>query len=187
VRLLALDFLAMVKQRRATAGPRRGDLISGPTVHNILTDVERFYAWMADHKDEAARALGDRRWERLGYEHTRLWRLGEKPRVPTGPDDDVYFDATTMDQLMRHAGVLAAPKEEGGLVDEQAMRILMLLARTGRRVSEILLGASPNARGAYCGVRESVPARISCFRVSGATRQRRGPGRPGNGGPMHAR
>jgi len=139
LRLLALDFLAAVKQRRATAGPRRGELIGGPTVHNILTDVEQFYAWMADHRLEAARALGDRRWERLGDQHTRLWRPGEKPRIPEPPGEDSLFDATTMAQLMRHAGVLAAPKEEGGLGDEQAMRILMLLARTGRRVSEILL------------------------------------------------
>jgi len=139
LRLLALDFLAAVKQRRATAGPYRGELIRGATVHNILTDVEQFYAWMADHKLEAARALGDPRWERLGDQHTRLWRQGEKPRVPHGPDDDVYFDDHTMAQLMRHAGLLAAPKEEGGLGDEQAMRILMLLARTGRRVSELLL------------------------------------------------
>jgi integrase len=139
LRLLALDFLAAVKQRRASAGPRRGERVSGATVHNILTDVEQFYAWMADHKLEAVRALGDKRWERLGDQHTRLWRQGEKPRVPHGPDDDVYFDDATMAQLMRHAGVLGAPKEEGGLADEQAMRILMLLARTGRRVSELLL------------------------------------------------
>ena len=139
VRLLALDFLAAVKQRRATAGPYRGELIRGATVHNILADVEQFYAWMADHKLEAARALGDLRWEELGDQHTRLWRPGEKPRVPNAPDDDVYFDDDTMAQLMRHAGLMAAPKEEGGLGDEQAMRILMLLARTGRRVSELLL------------------------------------------------
>jgi integrase len=139
LRLLALDFLAAVKQRRAVAGPRRGELIGGPTVHNILTDVEQFYAWMADHRLEAARALGDRRWERLGDQHTRLWRPGEKPRISEPPGEDALFDETTMAQLMRHAGVLAAPKEEGGLGDEQAMRILMLLARTGRRVSEILL------------------------------------------------
>ena len=139
LRLLALDFLAAVKQRRATAGPRRGELIGGPTVHNILTDVEQFYAWMADHKLEAARALHDPRWERLGDQHTRLWRQGEKPRISEPPGEDSLFDQTTMDQLMRHAGLLAAPKDEGGLGDEQAMRILMLLARTGRRVSEILL------------------------------------------------
>jgi hypothetical protein len=139
LRMLALDFLAAVRQRTATAGPRRGEPISGATVHNILTDVEQFYAWMADHTLEAARALGDARWEQLGDQHTRWWRQGEKPRVANGPDDDVYFDDATMAQLMRHAGVVGAPKDDGGLGDEQAMRILMLLARTGRRVSELLL------------------------------------------------
>ena len=75
----------------------------------------------------------------MGDQHTRLWRQGEKPRQARLPDEDVYFDDHTMAQVMRHAGLLGAPKEEGGLGDEQAMRILMLLARTGRRVSELLL------------------------------------------------
>src|SRR5439155_23481171 len=108
LRLLALDFLAQLKQRRASVGPRRGERISNSSVVNMLGDVEQFYAWMADHKLEAARALGDERWAHLGDEHARLWRIGEKPRAPRGPDDDVYFDETTMAQLMRHAGVIGA-------------------------------------------------------------------------------
>ncbi len=40
---------------------------------------------------------------------------------------------------MRHAGVLGARREEGALGDEQGMRILMLLARTGRRIGELRL------------------------------------------------
>jgi hypothetical protein len=55
------------------------------------------------------------------------------------PDEEVYFDDHTMAQVMRHAGLLGAPPEEGGIGDEQAMRILMLLARTGRRAGELLL------------------------------------------------
>jgi len=51
----------------------------------------------------------------------------------------VYFDDTTMAQLLQHAGVIGAPKAEGGLGDEQSMRLLMLLARTGRRISELRL------------------------------------------------
>ena len=139
LRLLALDFLAHVKQRRACSGVRRGQPISNSTVTNYLIDVERFYAFMADHRLEAARALNDDRWTRLGDEHARLWRLGEKPRAPARPDDDVYFDDTTMAQLLQHAGVIGAPKAEGGLSDEQSMRLLMLLARTGRRISELRL------------------------------------------------
>jgi hypothetical protein len=40
---------------------------------------------------------------------------------------------------MAGTGLLGAPTAEGGLGDEQAMRILMLLARTGRRISEICM------------------------------------------------
>jgi hypothetical protein len=59
--------------------------------------------------------------------------------VTRQPDDDVFFDDHTMGQVMRHAGLLGTPAQEGGIGDEQAMRIVMLLARTGRRVSEVLL------------------------------------------------
>jgi hypothetical protein len=64
---------------------------------------------------------------------------GREAAPATGPDEDVYFDEHTMAQVMRHAGLLGAPPEEGGIGDEHAMRILMLLARTGRRASELLL------------------------------------------------
>jgi integrase len=94
---------------------------------------------MADYKEEAACALREPRWEALGDQHARLWHPGEKPLPPRLPDEDVYFDDHTMAQVMRHAGLLGAPPEEGGLGDEQAMRILMLLARTGRRAGELLL------------------------------------------------
>ncbi|MDQ3722082.1 MAG: tyrosine-type recombinase/integrase [Actinomycetota bacterium] len=137
--LLALDFLAHVKARRACSGAHRGEPITAASVTNYLIDVERFYAFMTDHRLEAARALSDERWARLGDEHARLWRAGEKPRAPERPDDDVYFDDTTMAQLMQHAGVIGAASEDGGLGDEQSMRLLMLLARTGRRISELRL------------------------------------------------
>ena len=38
---------------------------------------------------------------------------------------------------MANLHLIGAPVEEGGFADEQAMRIVMLVARTGRRVSEI--------------------------------------------------
>ncbi len=139
LRLLALDFLAHVKQRRARCGANRGALLTNGTVRHIVKHVEQFYAFMSDHKQEAARALGEPRWEALGDQHARLWRQGEIPRPARLPDEDVFFDEHTMAQVMRHAGLVGAPKEEGGLGDEQAMRILMLLTRTGRRVGELLL------------------------------------------------
>jgi integrase len=139
LRLLALDYLAHVKQRRARCGANRGRLMTNGTVRHQMNHLERFYAFMVDHKEEAARALGEPRWLALGDEHARLWRPGEKPLPPRAGDEDVYFDEHTMAQVMRHAGLLGAPPEEGGIGDEQAMRILMLLARTGRRASELLL------------------------------------------------
>ncbi len=139
LRLLALDFLAHVKQRRARCGANRGELVADGTVRHTINHVERFYAFMADYKEQAARALREPRWEALGDQHARLWRAGEKPLPPRLPDEDVYFDDHTMAQVMRHAGLVGAPPEEGGLGDEQAMRILMLLARTGRRAGELLL------------------------------------------------
>jgi integrase len=139
LRLLALDYLAHVKQRRARCGANRGQLVTNGTVRHQMNHLERFYAFMVDHKEEAARALGEPRWHALADQHARLWRPGEKPLPPRAPNEDVYFDEYTMAQVMRHAGRLGAPPEQDGIGDEQAMRILMLLARTGRRASELLL------------------------------------------------
>jgi hypothetical protein len=99
LRLLALDFLAHVKQRRARCGANRGELVTNGTVRHTINHVERFYAFMADYKQEAARALGDPRWEALGDQHARLWRPGEKPLPPRLPDEDVYFDVEITDHV----------------------------------------------------------------------------------------
>ena len=53
------------------------------------------------------------------------------------PAQDI-IDDTTMAQVMAGSASSAAAGD-GGLDDEQAMRILMLLARPGRRISELLL------------------------------------------------
>jgi integrase len=139
LRRLALDFLAHAKARRARCGGNRGELVKNGTVRHTIDHVEQFYAFMADNKHEAARALGEARWEALGDQHARLWRSGERPRVTSPPDEDVFFDDHTMAQVMRHAGLLGTPISQGGIGDEQAMRIVMLLARTGRRAGELLL------------------------------------------------
>jgi hypothetical protein len=85
LRLLALDYLARVKQRRARCGANRGQLVTNGTVRHQMNHLERFYAFMVDHKEEAARALGEPRWEALGDHHARLWRPGEKPLPPRTP------------------------------------------------------------------------------------------------------
>jgi hypothetical protein len=53
------------------------------------------------------------------------------------PERREVIDNTAFSQIMTNLHLIGAPIEEGGFADEQAMRIVMLVARTGRRVSEI--------------------------------------------------
>jgi integrase len=141
VRALMLDFAGHVRAMRVERnGPAGGRPLSGSRVRAILGAVEEFYSFMHDNKDAAASALAEPGWLRLGPGHERLYRRGEKPRIPKFREDghDV-IDEQALSAIMAGTGILGAPPSEGGLGDEQAMRILMLLARTGRRMSEILL------------------------------------------------
>jgi integrase len=139
LRLLALDFLGYLRGLRAMTGPNRGGRLSDSYLVHLMGDVEQFYAFMADHHHEAASRLNDHRWRYLGDEHARLWRIGEKPLKPRTPPDGAYLDDTAMSQIMANVQLLGDPPAQGGLGDEQAMRLLMLLALTGRRVSELCL------------------------------------------------
>ena len=140
VRMLMLDYLGHVRARRVQRpGPSQGQPLSRARVSALLCGVEQLYAFMHDNRDTAATAVSEPGWLRLGPHHAVFFRRGEKPgRLRRTREADVIGpDAFT--QIMAGIGVLAAPVAEGGLGDEQAMRILMLLARTGRRVSEICL------------------------------------------------
>ena len=139
LRLLALDFLGYLRGLRAQTGPNRDRPLSDSYLVHVMGDVEQFYAFMADHRHEAASKLSDDRWRHLGDEHARLWRIGDKPVKPRTPPDGAWLDDTAMSQIMANVQVLADPPAQGGLGDEQAMRLLMLLALTGRRVSELCL------------------------------------------------
>jgi integrase len=139
LRALALDFLGHLRTLRAQTGPNRGQPLSDSHLVHVMGMVEQFYAWMSDHRHEAASRLGDHRWRHLGDEHARLWRIGEKPVKWTAPREDRYLDEIAMSRVMSQVQRLGDPVPDGGLGDEQAMRILMLLALTGRRVSELLL------------------------------------------------
>ena len=141
LRALMLDFLGHVQSLRVQRpGPAQGQPLSQSRVATLLTSVEQFYAFMHDHRDTAAVALAEPGWLRLGPQHAMFFRRGEKPRRDRhrGHGRDV-IDSDAFTQIMAGAGLPGVPAAEGGLGDEQAMRILMLLARTGRRVSEICL------------------------------------------------
>ena len=140
VRALMLDYLGHLRGLRVQRpGKRHGQPLSDSRVAALMTGIEQFYAFMHDHRDTAAAALAEPGWLRLDPQHAVFFRRGEKPRKRRRGHDGDVIDDDALTQIMAGAGLLGAPAAEGGLGDEQAMRILMLLARTGRRVSEICL------------------------------------------------
>jgi hypothetical protein len=132
-----LEFLGHVRTLTASTGPNRGKPVSDLRVNDIATNVEQFYMFMHDHRESAARALGEPGRLRLGPQHAKLWRRGETRRTTVSPERREVIDNTAFSQIMANLHLIGAPIEEGGFADEQAMRIVMLVARTGRRVSEI--------------------------------------------------
>ncbi|HEY5840914.1 MAG TPA: site-specific integrase [Mycobacterium sp.] len=141
VRSLLLDFLGHVRGLRVQhPGPTHGQPLSQSRVSSLLNGVEQFYLFMHDQRETAAASLAEPGWLRLGPEHAMFFRRGEKPRRSRhrSHERDV-IDADAFAQIMAGTGLLGTPTADGGLGDEQAMRILMLLARTGRRVSEICM------------------------------------------------
>lgn len=139
VRTLMLDFLGHVRSSRATTGPAKGQLLSASHTKNLASAVEQFYLFMHDNKDTAAAALAEPSWLRLGHEHAGFYRRGELPRVPRRDVDLDVIDDTTLTKVMAGIGLLGDPVDQGGLGDEQVMRIMMLQARLGRRINEICM------------------------------------------------
>jgi len=154
VRQLMQDFLGHVRASRATRGPTKGQRVSPAHAKTVLVHAEQFYLFMQDHKDAAAAATGEPGWAGLGAGHAGFYRNRELPRpARRDPALDIIED-TAMAKIMAGIGRLGEPAGDGGLGDPQAMRIMMLQARLGRRISEILmldadpllpLAASPQA------------------------------------------
>ena len=135
-----LDYLGHLRgMRNQRPGNRHGQPLSDSRVAALMTGIEQFYAFMHDHRDTAAAALAEPGWLRLGPHHAIFFRRGEKPRKRRRGSERDVIDNDAFTQIMAGTGLLGVPAAKGGLGDEQAMRILMLLARTGRRVSEICL------------------------------------------------
>lgn len=100
---------------------------------------------MHDYRDDAAAATGDRRWLNLGPEHLRFWRPGDLgTRRTRKPTEAHVLDDRTLAKISAVAHKLGEPRTAGGYDDPQAMRIMLLMIATGRRVSEIcMLDPSP--------------------------------------------
>jgi integrase len=139
VRALMLDFLGHLRVREAARGRRAGQRLSAASVQRLASDVEQFYLFMADNKEAAAAALAEPGWLQLGPQHARFYRRGELPGKPRPELGREVIDDDAMTQIMAGIAQLGMPASEGGLGDEQAMRITMLVALLGRRISEICL------------------------------------------------
>jgi integrase len=139
VRVLMLDFLGHLRSRPATRGRRAGQRLSPASVQRLASDVEQFYLFMADNTDAAAAALAEPGWLRLGAEHAGFYRRGELPGKQPPRIEGQVIDDDAMTQIMGGLHLLGAAVERGGFGDEQAMRIALLVALLGRRISEICL------------------------------------------------
>ena len=139
VRQLMLDFLGHVRASRATRGPTKGQRVSPAHAKTVLVHAEQFYLFMHDHKDAAAAATGEPGWAGLGAGHAGFYRNRELPRPARRDPALDIIDDTAMTKIMAGIGLLGDKTGDGGLDDPQAMRIMMLQARLGRRINEILM------------------------------------------------
>jgi len=139
VRQLMQDFLGHVRASQATRGPGKGQRISPAHAKTVLVHAEQFYLFMHDHKDTAAAATGEAGWRELGAGHAGFYRARELPRPARRDPALDIIDDPAMAEIMAGIGQLGDPAGDGGLGDPQAMRIMMLQARLGRRISEILM------------------------------------------------
>jgi hypothetical protein len=118
---------------------RTGGPLSKSTAYQYLNQPENLYGWLLDHRADLARAVGDDRWLALGIEHTRFYQPGERPRTSAkAPDEEEVIEDAVMTRVLSVAGELGRDVSDGGAGDQQAERMLLLLAKTGRRVMEIL-------------------------------------------------
>ena len=139
VRQLMQDFLGHVRASRASRGPTAGQPVSAAHAKTVLVHVEQFYLFMHDHKDAAAAATGEPGWREVGTGHAGFYRNRELPRPARRDPGLDIIDDTAMTKIMAGIGQLGEKAADGGLDDPQAMRIMMLQARLGRRISEILM------------------------------------------------
>ena len=150
LRAVALRYLAFVRQLRTR---RTGAPFSLATVGGLQAIVGRFYAFMADHRREAAELLGEPRWLELSDAHARFWRDGDmanRRRVAVRTGD--YIEPDALSRIVEHLDIVGMPADEAktvlvddqpvaiaGLGDPQAMRAYLIAVFTGRRINEILM------------------------------------------------
>jgi integrase len=141
VRPLMLDFLDELRTKPIERGTGRriGEVRSDASTTGTMSAVRQLYRYLHDHREDAARVLGEPRWARLGPEHLRFLRDGDLPRRRARrPFDERHLiSEAAQARVSAVAHMIGEPTDANGLGDPQAMRILLLLIATGRRRSEI--------------------------------------------------
>lgn len=153
LRLIFMDLLGWL---RSPAAATNKDLLSKVVVNATQSQIQAFYEFMFDHQADAAAATGDPRWLELTERHCRLWsptyrsrRSGLGPRI----DQAKWIATEDLQRMLCVLPILGAqtsaqttvtmPDDStvtaAGLGDEQAMRVWLIQAMTGRRASEILM------------------------------------------------
>jgi integrase len=135
-----LDYLGHLRGRQIRPGRRSaGQRLSQASIQRLASDIEQFYVFMADNKETAAAALVEPGWLQLGPQHAGFYRRGELPGKQQPRPGSQVIDDDAMSRIMAGLELLGEPVEQGGFADEQAMRITLLVALLGRRVSEICM------------------------------------------------
>jgi integrase len=133
------DFRQWLRVQRCISGPRKGELLGETQRRASMTALEQLYRFMFAEGDEAAVVLGEPGWECLGPQHAALFRFGDKPTGPKAPPPEAVLSDAVITRIAENSELLALPIEEGGFGDEQLVRILGLLIKTGRRLREITM------------------------------------------------
>jgi hypothetical protein len=109
VRPLLLDYVASLRRRTSDKAERAGSPISKLRLARLMTDIEQFYGYMCEHREEAARSLDEPGWLRLSGAHARFWHHGEKPREAPRVDEAKIIDDTASRTVMSNVELLAKP------------------------------------------------------------------------------
>jgi integrase len=132
-------FRQWLRVQQTTHVAHKGKLLSATQRRSAMTVLEQLYRFIFEEDAETATALAEPRWRQLGPQHAVLFRYGDKPSGPRKPPPDAVLSDTVITRIAENSELLARPAADGGLGDEQLVRILGLLVKTGRRLSEITM------------------------------------------------
>jgi integrase len=132
-------FREWLNRQNATTGPRKGQRLGAIQRRAAMTALEQMYRMLFEESETAAQELNEPRWPRLGPQYVALFRFGDKPSGPKAPPPEAVLSDAVITRIAEHSGLLAQPKDEGGFGQEQLVRILGLLIKTGRRICEITM------------------------------------------------